>query len=604
MQFNVLGKWDKTGNPEYITGYDAIDPELIKRIRTSLPEQKPVPIYNPHYLNNNNRNVIIRTDNPDFAGADIWITFIDEGAGYKNAVGYYVYDLQDGYDTPVYDGIPLTYETLLAYEKKGANILNKTIVFPNASLPGSGGNLKPGSTVRLVYDIKNPDKKFPNNVGVGFFLVPNGWNASKLAVIPTLASVHSDTLFNEKGLTQTVLFADLMKYDEQTGSMILGFEDIMRTMRSDEDFNDCIIKITYTPNYIVNTIDSLILSNVDEVKEDKLIADKTGLYFQFTASSLKKLMGTKDNYFNCEHKIMIKDDVMRKYLFAIFENILWTHETKLYIEDVYICVHFVINKEDLKQYIYWMRSIDNKTQESIHDPEIRNIVYFQNDYIFNNLKIVNQEFIKINDESDTITYVAYNGQPDTSNMITPNAMGDPHITTIYKHKYKLPNDEKVYQFYNDNELIINCKISKHPQNIDHSIYKDLTFMQYLSVSLNNDHIVFDMFNNNTFYKVINTELVRSEIPSWIKKLNINEYTNEINQRIAKYEKELGKYNAEYYSFRTKKLGKVIIEIVYVLHLGDYINDFSILSSGLLFNDAKGALISPHNVNAINNSITV
>ena len=54
--------------------------------------------------------------------ADVWVTFVGEGAGYKNVLGFYTYDAENPSDeTPKPEDI--------------------TIVFPNVSAKYSGGSL-------------------------------------------------------------------------------------------------------------------------------------------------------------------------------------------------------------------------------------------------------------------------------------------------------------------------------------------------------------------------------------------------------------------------------------------------------------------------------
>ncbi len=62
---------------------DVINNTMLEFINASLPEQKPVPVNHPDYLNPN-ANIDIQIT----ALADVWVTFVHEGAGYKNTLGY------------------------------------------------------------------------------------------------------------------------------------------------------------------------------------------------------------------------------------------------------------------------------------------------------------------------------------------------------------------------------------------------------------------------------------------------------------------------------------------------------------------------------------
>ncbi|MDC7222974.1 MAG: hypothetical protein PQJ60_04485, partial [Spirochaetales bacterium] len=48
--YAVLGSWNIHGRPDYLMERDSISSELLAAINEALPELKPVPEYNPHYL--------------------------------------------------------------------------------------------------------------------------------------------------------------------------------------------------------------------------------------------------------------------------------------------------------------------------------------------------------------------------------------------------------------------------------------------------------------------------------------------------------------------------------------------------------------------------
>ena len=76
------------GLPDYLEAQgDNLSQEFLDGVNASLPEAKPVPIFNPGYLTEGNELDIVVVD-----PSEVWVTFITEGAGYKNALGYYVFD--------------------------------------------------------------------------------------------------------------------------------------------------------------------------------------------------------------------------------------------------------------------------------------------------------------------------------------------------------------------------------------------------------------------------------------------------------------------------------------------------------------------------------
>lgn len=165
----------------------------------------------------------------DEAG-EVFVTFLHEGAGYKNSFGYFTY--QDGQ-------APLTKEQVA-----------ETIVFPNSSFHNSGGSsrgMRSGDTINLGL--------FPAGTNIGFVIVSNGYGGSggvksyqdRDWIFYTLQNLNAE---NDPGLRpHTVLL-----YDEASESVILGMEDILRTSGScDHDFNDLIFTVYANPPTAIET---------------------------------------------------------------------------------------------------------------------------------------------------------------------------------------------------------------------------------------------------------------------------------------------------------------------------------------------------------------
>src|SRR4051812_8772691 len=80
-QFTYMGTFTGQGVPNYLViPGDTIGQALMDRIASSLPETYPVPQYNPQYITNTPSDLRLLTQ------ADVWITFVGEGAGYKNSL--------------------------------------------------------------------------------------------------------------------------------------------------------------------------------------------------------------------------------------------------------------------------------------------------------------------------------------------------------------------------------------------------------------------------------------------------------------------------------------------------------------------------------------
>ncbi len=215
-------RWDAV--PTNLVTSDAdCNQAFITKIGLTLPESRPVPIYNPRLLTNGRPESISLS-----ADADVWITFVDEGASYRNALGYYTYNT----NTP-----PV----------KAPSEKDITIIFPNASKPGFGGGLNIGSKVYLG--------KFLAHTTIAFALVVDGWNNSN--VTNTKGILYANAAFNPEA-ADSLKKHTIMLNDEATGKLIIGFEDVRRdTKQCDQDFNDLLFYATVNDRTSVENSDSI-----------------------------------------------------------------------------------------------------------------------------------------------------------------------------------------------------------------------------------------------------------------------------------------------------------------------------------------------------------
>ncbi|UOB19067.1 DUF4114 domain-containing protein [Abyssalbus ytuae] len=224
--YNFLGPYDLQGTPLYMELDDVIDQATMDLVHNSLPESYPVPEYNPHYLSSG-----YDTDIKLLQSSSVYVTFLEEGAGYKNVLGFYTYDLNTG---------PFT-------KPKPEDI---TIVFPNVSRLGSGGGLIEGNKVKIG--------DFPANTGIGWVLLANGWNGS---VTPGLWQLFSNPDFNPESNPDLRQHNVLLK-DNENERIILGFEDIRRDYGScDNDFNDAVFYVT------ADTYSDINLNNFADIND-------------------------------------------------------------------------------------------------------------------------------------------------------------------------------------------------------------------------------------------------------------------------------------------------------------------------------------------------
>jgi hypothetical protein len=211
-QFRTLGTWKTDGTPNYlITPRDVLDSGFLRRVNTTLPEYRAVPIYQPRLLSDTVPEVL------DIKCAtDVWITFVHEGASYTNMLGFFTFTGNPPAVAPDSNQI--------------------TLIFPNASLSGFGGGLLPGDKVFLG--------SFPVGTKIGFVLLANGWKNNR----PTwgLGPVYSVSAYNTRIADSSQRRQTVMLRDDSTDRFVFGFEDILRP-GGDKDFNDLLFFATLNP---------------------------------------------------------------------------------------------------------------------------------------------------------------------------------------------------------------------------------------------------------------------------------------------------------------------------------------------------------------------
>lgn len=188
--------------------FEAIPAGFLSKINTALPERTSVPVLKPHYLDFANEfNAVIVNEQ-----AEVWITFVHEGAGHKNSFGFYIFD----YDNP---------------PTSAAEIGDITVVFPNVSMVGSGGGLVPGNKVFIG--------SYTPGTAIGWVLMSNGW--SNGAAHLNNNTWYSDRTLNRTGFQQSILF-----YDDEYEKLVVGFEDLVLG-QGDDDFNDAVFSVSAEP---------------------------------------------------------------------------------------------------------------------------------------------------------------------------------------------------------------------------------------------------------------------------------------------------------------------------------------------------------------------
>ncbi len=211
--YTFLGTFNSLGVPNYLDrSNDVITRKMLDVINASLPQGRSVPQYNPQYLN---RSYATNIDVVETA--DIWVTFVHEGAAFRNTLGYYAYPTNNPPTTPT-------------------NIQTRTVIFPNTSYVNSGGGLVSGNRVYLG--------RFPAGTSIGWFLIPDGFRNETVGngIFPIRYSDPALNTFTSAEFRQHSLLLN----DRSLEKVFITFEDYSRP-QGDNDMNDAIYTITAAP---------------------------------------------------------------------------------------------------------------------------------------------------------------------------------------------------------------------------------------------------------------------------------------------------------------------------------------------------------------------
>ena len=244
---------------ELPTGLYSTDVSSLEElVNQSLPESNNV---DANFLNPNYDPNLRFTED-----ASVSLSFISEGAGYRNSLGYFTFD------TDLFAGVT---KSDLDTDNSGVVSLDELssfdgvstdFVFQNASQQGSGGQLNAGDTLDLA-----DGASFAAGTRMGFFLVQNGWTGSGVRTHQGSSEVqtfYTLDFLNPEAESQATTATDSATNTSRHAAMlfandniILGFEDLNRVNRSanayrytsDEDFNDAVFILNVSPFSAVST---------------------------------------------------------------------------------------------------------------------------------------------------------------------------------------------------------------------------------------------------------------------------------------------------------------------------------------------------------------
>jgi len=221
-----IGYQQSTGKPDDVQWkYDEYNAEFFARINNALPESQ----VNEAFMTDDAGATISLSEE-----AEVFVTFIHEGAGYRNSFGYFTFDP---------DNPPLT----------PADV-QEIIVFPNLSYP----HLTNGHRLSLG--------TFPADTHIGFFIAANGfwyYTGVKPTAVPYYYSLKHLNPESDASLRQHLV----LLYDSEFSEVILGFEDLPRTW-GDNDFNDAVFSVKASPGSAINSSALVSIPDVNDSDAD------------------------------------------------------------------------------------------------------------------------------------------------------------------------------------------------------------------------------------------------------------------------------------------------------------------------------------------------
>ncbi len=228
-----LGTWNvSTGKPNYLQPVnDVVSTTFLNNVTNFLPSRTSLLTRYPNLLDDNfyRRNIV--TTNL----CDVYITFVKEGAGQRNVMFYYTYNINNP-------------------PASVAAIDSLTIIYPNTSFTGSGGDLATGNKVKIG--------TFGKDTVIAFGIIADGYDNTTGNILPLGSRYvfYGNKEFNPEisdQYRQHLVFV----FEPSTQRFVLGFEDVNRnpTGTSDNDFEDVVYYAT------VNNISNVSLDKIANI---------------------------------------------------------------------------------------------------------------------------------------------------------------------------------------------------------------------------------------------------------------------------------------------------------------------------------------------------
>jgi hypothetical protein len=387
--------WNSEGIPNYINE-SIVDPDpyiifSLNKTFVSGIDLSAEMLSQPAY-----RNLLIQSDDSIFNGAKVSVTFLNVITPKLNAIGYCMFLLDDNFiDMPtIIDPItntnrPITRQDIINDDNLGTeskNITNRTILFPTCNRTNKNAYLPRGATVELspihpkfAYQGNVSSGFFANNVGIGFFLMPDGWNdiTKKIGSTPEdlkniLYSNDNLNLISQLDSTLGHMRQNIMMYDDIRSystytSMTVNFNDD-DIQYGDRDFSDLSLQVKISPPICIDHTKYAKFEQITKTSYTEYIFDNYGFYIVLNAIDYLALIQYKKVIF--EHHISSTSEELNNDLFNIFNAMYFNNSTSsvdlVDMTSFKITTHINPTKIPFESRTYHVFRMDENTTQPYH----------------------------------------------------------------------------------------------------------------------------------------------------------------------------------------------------------------------------------------------
>jgi len=339
--------WGSEGVPNYLEE-NLVDPDpyIIFSLNQMFPTESIVS--EELYNNNSYRNINIKSTDPNFRGAEVKVTFLNVMTGKLDTLGYTIFHLVDGFDDQptIVDqetGLrrAITRQDIMDDDNAEVpfNVMHRVILFPVCNRINKFSYLPRGGTVKLkpimpefAYQGNVESGLFANNVGIGFFTMPEGWDNSlkiirddPLAMESILYSDDFLNMYDQYDPNSGFVRQNFILYNEKRSNdnklcMIAAFNDD-DVINGDRDFSDVEIKITISPSTCVDHTRYTLFQEIEKHDYTSFIFDNYGFYICLNNTDYYHFSQFYKIVF--EHVITSSNAHFNEDLYNIFSNVYY-----------------------------------------------------------------------------------------------------------------------------------------------------------------------------------------------------------------------------------------------------------------------------------------